>query len=95
MGSNTVVSEKSVQHRAEYIVLRSACVHNDCAGGVFSEADMLRSTGEEAQYPVTQYRRQAQVIQLVYEFGGDDSVECQTVINEKQFGIAVFIFQVS
>ncbi len=55
----------------------------------------LRSTGEEAQYPVAQRRRQAQVMQLVYEFGGDDSVECRTVINEKQSGIAVFIFQVS
>ncbi len=81
---------KSVQHRAEYTALRSACVHYDGAGGVFSEADVLMSTGEEAQYTVTQ----AQVIQLVYVSGGDDSVECRTVINEKQSGIAVFIFQV-
>ncbi len=47
MGSNTVVSEKSVQHRAEYTALRSACVHYDGAGGVFSKADVLMSTGRK------------------------------------------------
>ncbi len=43
MRSNTVVSETSVQHRAEYIALRSACVHYDGAGGVF-----LRYTVQKA-----------------------------------------------
>ncbi|KAK3548865.1 hypothetical protein QTP70_021277 [Hemibagrus guttatus] len=47
MGSKAVMHEKSVQHRAEYTALRSACVQYDGAGGVFSEVDM--SAGEEAQ----------------------------------------------
>lgn len=46
MGSNTIMREKSVQHWAEYRALRGACIHNHGAGVVFSEGDMLRSTGE-------------------------------------------------
>lgn len=68
LGSDTVKRENSVQYGAEYTALRSARVHYAGAGGVFSSANTLWSTVRKLQYPVTQIRRQPQVMQLGYQF---------------------------
>jgi hypothetical protein len=70
------------------------CVKSQCGGGVVASPDSPWSACQDVQDPVAEGGVQTQGSELVVELGGNNSVECLTVVNEQHSHIDVPLVQV-